>query len=749
MKIIIVIVILTFSVLFVSGQSKSSILQEVDFVNPLIGTPLKGDGGTLPGVGPPYAMTNFTAQTRQNKMNAMPYVYEDSTILGFMGTHQPTVWMGDYGYVSIMPQIGRLMVLPEQRKLNFDHKDEISTPYYYSVIMNTADHGKKIKAELAAKSRCGIMKFTFPESAESHIIIQGINVNKKLDDDNNKSNKRSKLIGYVYVDRIKNEIRGFNPDRISYNLGPALPNFKGYFIIQFNKPVKSFGTWSGDTVSATSSEQYGSCIGAYISFSTKSNETITVKIATSFISVDQARKNLKNEIPDWDFKKVENNTRNEWQKNLERIKVEGVSKDKKNIFYTALYHCMLFPREFSEYGKYYSAFDDKIHNGISYNDYSLWDTFRALHPLLMFIQPERVNDMITSMLQMYKEGGWLPMWPNPAETNIMIGTHADAVIADAYVKGFRGYDINLAYEAMLKNAMVSPDNDTNRWGFDRAEWVGFEGRIGLSYYHSLGYVPSDKASESVSRTLEYALDDYCIAQVAKGLGKTDDYNRLMNWSQNYRNLYNKETGFMAPKLHDGDWNADTNIGFTEGSPWTYLFCVMQDVPDMIKMMGGKEKFAARLDQNFSDNHYKHDNEPGHHYIYLYDYCGQPWKTQELVRKYTSNNYLNRVDGLNGNDDCGQMSAWYIFSVMGLYPVTPSSGLYAIGAPQFRKISIDFKVNNKLRKLEIIAQNLSEENKYIQSMTLNGIPLNRYFINHSEIVNGGKLVFVMGDKPLKY
>jgi predicted alpha-1,2-mannosidase len=272
---------------------------------------------------------------------------------------------------------------------------------------------------------------------------------------------------------------------------------------------------------------------------------LIVKIATSFISLDQARENLSREIPDWDFGKVVQQTRCKWQENLERIKIDGVTEDQRAIFYTAMYHTMLFPRELSEYGKYYSAADDQVHNGVSYNDYSLWDTFRALHPLFIFTQPERVNDMVTSMLQMYKQGGWLPMWPNPAETNIMIGTHADAVIADAYVKGFRGYDLNLAYEAMRKNAMVPPDHDTKSWGYDRQEWSGFEGRTGLSYYHSLGYVPSDKTAESVSRTLEYALDDYCIAQVAKGLNKTADYNRLIKWSENYKNLYNEKTGLYG------------------------------------------------------------------------------------------------------------------------------------------------------------------------------------------------------------
>lgn len=714
-------------------------------MNPLIGTPAAGKGGTMPSVGPPYAMTNFTAQTRANKMKAMPYVYEDTTIRGVIATHQPTVWMGDYGYVSIMPQVGKLAVQPQQRQMKFTHRDEVSTAAYYSVKMNN-QQGASIKAEVAATARCGIMKFTYPASAQSHLIIHGINVNPEEDDKQNRSNKRSKLRGYVYIDKVNNQISGYNPDRTAYNLGPELPNFKGYFIIRFDKAIIDYGTWSEDTISKGSVSQYGKNIGGYISFATKKNEVVTVKIATSFISLKQAKQNLDNEIPEWDFDRVVQDTRSKWQKNLERIKIDGVTDDQKAIFYTAMYHTMLFPREFSEYGKYYSAFDDKIHKGVSYNDYSLWDTFRALHPLLIFTQPGRVNDMITSMLQMYKEGGWLPMWPNPAETNIMIGTHADAVIADAYVKSFRGYDVNLAYSAMRKNAMIPPDSDTGRLGGDRDEWLGFEGRIGLTYYHNLGYVPSDKAKESVSRTLEYALDDYCIAQVAKSLGKRNDYDELIKWSENYKNLYNKETGFMTPRKRDGQWGGDMKFSFTEGSPWTYLFCVMQDVPGMIKMMGGNEKFAAKLDQNFIEGHYSHNNEPGHHYVYLYNYCGQPWKTQELVRQQTRNNYFNRPQGINGNDDCGQMSAWYIFSVMGFYPVTPASGIYAIGAPQFPKVIITINIDPQPKTLEIIANNISEANKYVQSVTFNGKVLSDFFISHNELIKGGKLVFLMTDKP---
>ena len=754
-KIFFLTVVLYCAIAGCTKQNPDVSKQEIDYVNPLIGTPFAGfnkdleGGGTMPCVGTPFAMTNFVAQTCENRIGRMLYVYEDSTIIGFTATHQPTVWMGDYGYVSVMPQIGKLKVLPEERATTYSHSDEVSKPHYYSVVLNAG--GEKIKGEITAASRCGIFRFTFPQSDESHLIIQGINLNPKFTNFNNDYTERlKKLSGYVKIDKEKGEITGYNPDRMSSSIGPELPNFKGYFIIQFDKPFDDFGTWDGlktANIKSMNNEGYGTRMGAYISFRTKKNEEVKVKVATSFISLEQARKNMNLEIPDWDFSKVENNTRDVWQKNLSRIQVEGVSEDQKSIFYTALFHTMLFPREFSEYGRYYSAFDDQVHEGVSYNDYSLWDTFRSLHPLLQFTQPERVSPMVQSLLQMYKEGGWLPKWPNPSYTNIMIGTHADAVIADAYINGFRDYDIKLAYEAIRKDGTVPPDGDqTKLWG-DRDPWTSYEARGGLSYYHSLGYVPADKTKESVSRTVEFGIDDYCIAQMAKNLGKTEDYNRFMASGKNYKNLFNQGTGFLAPRLSNGDWCPDPSAGFTEGTKWTYLFGALHDPMGMIKLFGGSKAFASKLEENFDNNHYRHDNEPGHHYIYLFNYCEKPWKTQELIRKHTSvENFRNQALGINGNDDCGQMSAWYIFGVMGFYPVVPASGVYAIGVPQFPKVIVNYSVGGESRKLEIVANNLSAENKYIQKVTLDGKPIESPSISYKDLISGNKLVFEMDSKP---
>ncbi|HVU53905.1 MAG TPA: GH92 family glycosyl hydrolase [Puia sp.] len=727
---------------------KRSAPREVDYVNPLIGTASTGmergagGGGTMPCVGAPFAMTNFVAQTSENRMGRMIYTYEDTAVMGFTATHQPTVWMGDYGYVSVMPQTGPLKVLPKQRALTFHHKDEVAKPYYYATTLITPD-AKKIRAEIAAASRCAIFQFSFSQTDSARLIIQGINLDTAIANGINDIQARvRKLKGYIRIDPERNEITGYNPDRMSAQLGPDLPNFKGYFIIQLDRPIRSYGAWDKGAVYPSALEQYGTQMGAYVNFNVKKNEPVKVRVATSFISIDQARENLSHEIPGWDLRERVATTRELWQKGLSRIKIDGASAAQKTLFYTALFHCMLFPREFSEYGKYYSAFDDQVHEGVSYNDYSLWDTFRALHPLLILIQPERVDPMINALLQMYKEGGWMPMWPNPTYTNIMIGTHADAVIADAWVKGFRGFDPAVAYEAMRKDAMTPPDCDTRkRWG-DRDRWTSFEGRGGLSYYHSLGYIPVDKVNESVSRTIEYSFDDFCVGMMAKDLGKTEDYKRLVEWSKNYRNLYNEKTGFMAPRLYDGSWSRKPNEGFTEGGPWDYLFGALHDIPGMIALMGGAEPFSKRLDENFKKGYYRLDNEPGQHYSYLYNYCGQPWKTQELVRKYVLTDYGNQPNGINGNDDCGQMSAWYIFSVMGFYPVTPGIPGYSIGSPLFRHVKIDLG-NNKTFEIEV--KNSSEENRYIQSAMLNGRMLNKPWIDHEDIKNGGVLIFEMGAK----
>ena len=758
----------------------------VQYVNPLIGTPFKGDAGTFPAVNPPFAMTNFMPVTDENSIGMTPYHYERTSNIGFIASHQPAVWMGDYGFITLWPSVGKVKISPEDRKLSFSHRDEISEPDLYQVKMFPKDSSYSVTAKLSATSHCGLFEFNVSRDDTMNIVVEASRVkgfsyvsrkifrepyNHEVD------SLRSKFHGFVKVDPEHHEIYGYNPERHGVILGPDLPGFKGYFVIRFERSFDDYGVWQDSALTRNAEEMTGHWVGAFAGFNVSGLEKIRAKIGTSFISVEQARQNLEKEIPGWDMDQVISSTHEAWQKALAHIVIEG-TRDQKSVFYTAMYHAMLYPREFSEYGRYYSAFDDSVHNGVSYNDYSLWDTFRAEHPLLLFIAPDRVPDMITSLLQMYKEGGWMPKWPNPTYSNIMIGTHADAVIADAMVKGVKGFDRELAWQAVRKDAFTPPPGDTgnvnyvpspwtevipswlpkgagNPW-FDRAPWHGYEGRGGLTWYKVKGYVPCDMTNESVSRTLEFAYDDYCAAQVARAVNKTAEYDTLMDRSRNFVNLYRDSTGFMEPKLSDGSWLGHSAIqdvriapeylqAFTEGSPWTYLFCAMQDVPGLIDIMGGPEKFVSRLDENFNGGHYVHQNEPGHHYPYLYDYAGYPWKTQERVRQYTLSQYKNAPDGLDGNDDCGQMSAWYIFSAMGFYPVCPGSDQYAIGSPLFSETRIALP-NGKIFTIRV--QNASDENKYIQEMRLNGKPWKSYFISHGDILKGGTMIFVMGNEPAK-
>ena len=509
-----------------------------DYINPLIGTARAGNGGTLPGVTMPFGMTQFAPMTNQNRIGRMPYYYDEKSIVGFIATHQQTVWMGDYGQLSIMPQIGKLEPDFEKRKYSFSHVNEISKAYYYAVELETSQN-KVIKTEIGADKRCGFFRFTFPKNESPRLIIDATRDNR--------------YDGSIQIDALRNEITGYNTDIFSGHLGPKLKNFKGYFVIRVSQPIVDYGVYYNDTIVPNVNFVKHKVAGAYIEFG-KSAQVLEVQIGTSFISVKQARENLSKEINNKSFEQVVQHLKNVWNKELSVVELKTDSYDEKVTYYTAMYHSLLYPREFSEYGKYYSAFDDKIHKGISYNDYSLWDTYRALHPLFILINKERVGPMITSLLQMYKEGGWLPKWPNPTYTNIMIATHADAVIADAYVKGIRNFNVKLAYKAMWKNAFVPPPGDTGNvnyvkspWGkydkplkmgagnpwWDRADWHGYEARAGLTWYKKLGYVPSDMTRESVSNTIESSYNDFCIAQVAQALNKKDDYNIMMQRSKNH------------------------------------------------------------------------------------------------------------------------------------------------------------------------------------------------------------------------
>jgi predicted alpha-1,2-mannosidase len=704
----------------------------VQWVNPYIGTgsgPI-GYGGTMPFVTPPFGMTDWTPQTRQNKLSVVSYKYEDTTISGFMGTHQPAIWMGDYGYVTLMPQIGALRTTPDDRKLAFTHADEITHPDYYSVWMTSPDQ-KRIRAEMTATERCAYLRFTFPANELARVLIEA---------------SRPNIAGAAQIDATTHEITGYNPDRIDRNLGPfSLPNFKGYFVVQFRTPfttAKNYG--------ANANEAHG----AYAEFA--HGGTIELRIATSFISIEQARENLRHEIPDWNFEATREKLHATWNEKLSRINVEGANDDQRPILYTALYHAMLYPRVFSEYGRYYSAFDDKIHSGESYTAYSIWDTFRAENSFLTLLAPERIPGIIQALLQNYKEGGWMPKWPNPSYTNIMIATHADSLVAEAMVKGFKGFDYSTAWDAVYKDAMTPPDGDTTHRWRDREPHTPYEARAGLTYYKQLGYIPTDKTDEAASSTLEDSYDDWCVAQVARILGKQKDYDFFLHRSLNYKNLFNPAIGMMQGKTSTGAWaplgnNHDSgknrsDSGWTEGNTWVYTWSPLHDIPGVLALMGGRDNYNTKLDEHFSGHHNQHSNEPSHHYGYLYDFSGQSWKTQAKVREIANAEYANAPSGIDGDDDCGQMSAWYIFTAFGFYPVNPASAEYMLGSPLFTRMSLRL-ANDKT--FTVIANNNSATNLYIQSATLNGTPLTKPVLTWDQIQQGATLELTMGPQPSKW
>ncbi len=644
----------------------------VSMVNPLIGTQRStiGYGGTMPFVAPPFAMTDWTPQTRQNKISGVSYNYDDPKITGFMGTHQPAIWMGDYGFITLMPQIGELRLLPAERGLAFQHSDETSRPDYYSVWMTTA-RGERIHAEMTASDRCALMRFTFPKGMRSRMLVD---------------TARAGFDGHAALNREAGEITGDNPQRMDSHLGPfALPHFRGYFVVQFEQALTG-GAVYGDAPGAK--EQHG----AYAEFAA---DTVLVRVSTSFLSVEQARQNLRREIPDWNFDRVRGTLHDAWQEKLGRLSIRGsdARSSRPGCTPRSITRCCI-RASFQSMATTTAHTTIRCMQETSYTSFSIWDTFRAENSLLTLVAPERVDGMINALLQDYKEGGWMPKWPNPSYTNIMIATHADSLVAEAVRKGFHGFDRDTAWAAVYKDAMTPPDGDTSRRWLDREPHTPYEARAGLTYYKQLGYIPVDKTDEASSSTLEDSYDDWCVAQIAKAFGRSKDYVFFLRRSLNDRNLYNPAYGLMNGRRSDGSWapiGSDrdspanrSESGWTEGSAWVYTWAPLHDQAGLLQLMGGADKYAAKLDQHFAGGHNVHSNEPSHHYGYLYDFAGQPWKTQAKVREIAAREYGFGPGGLDGDDDCGQMSAWLLFTAFGFYPVNPASGEYMIGSPLYRR-----------------------------------------------------------------
>ncbi|WP_220795018.1 GH92 family glycosyl hydrolase [Gluconacetobacter sacchari] len=695
----------------------------VDLVHPLIGTgggPI-GYGRTMPVVTPPFGMTGWVAQTRQSGHPGLSYYHKDRSISGFVGTHQAALWMGDYGEVVIMPESGAARSGVAERALPFSHRDEVARPDYYRVVMGP--EGRAIRAEMTAAAHAALFRFTFPAGAARRVMVEA---------------SRPGYAGGVRVDEAKGEITGYDPRRSDADLGPLkLPQFRGYFVVQFSRPARmSVYPAMPPPDGATDRER-----GAFATFD-PGTDAVEVRVGTSFISVEQARENLRREIPGWDFEAVRRTLHDAWQEKLGRIAVEGLDDAQRHIFYTALYHALLYPRSLSEYGRYYGAFDDRVHEGASYTDFATWDIFRAEFSLLTLVAPERVGGMIQALLQDYRQGGWMPKWPNPSYTNIMIGTHADSLVAEAIGKGFAGFDRSLAWEAVRKDATVPPDGDaTNDWR-DRKPGTPYEARGGLGHALRLGYIPADRTAEAASSTLDDAYDDWCVAQVAKAVGRRTEYEHFLRRSMDYRTLFNPATGFMQARKLDGSW-AGPDAGWTEGGKWVYTFDVLHDVGGLIGLMGGRAALAARLDRYFDGNYDWHSNEPSHHVPYLYDFVGQPWKTQARVREIMRTEYADTVSGLDGDDDCGQMSAWYVFSALGFYPVNPASGVYMIGSPLVSRARLRMADG---AVFTVVADRNGADDPYIRSAMLGGAPLPVPMLTYQDMMAARTLHLVMAARP---
>ncbi len=715
-----------------------------NFVNPLMGTDSEfalSNGNTYPAIALPWGMNFWTAQT--GKMgDGWCYSYDAKKILGFKQTHQPSPWINDYAAFSIMPVTGKLVFDQEERASWFSHKAEIANPHYYSVYLADYD----IVTEFTPTDRAVYFSFTFPENDSSYILIDGFNNGSKVQI----IPGERKIVGYC-----------------RNNHGGVPANFHNYFIAVFDKEFEITHTWNDSILSKNNKTEEAEHVGAIVGFKTKKGEKVNVKIASSFISPEQAELNLKREIGDKNFETIKSEAKAIWNKELSKIKVEGGTTDQVKTFYSCLYRTLLFPRKFYEIDKddkimHYSPYNGIVLPGYMYTDNGFWDTFRAVFPFFTLMYPELNSQIMQSLVNTYKESGWLPEWASPGHRSCMIGSNSTSLIADSYLKGIRGYDVDALYEAIIKNTK----------GFHPE--INSVGRFGAEYYNELGYIPYDvKVNENTARTLEYAYADFCIWKLAKELKQPKKEIELFaKRAQNYRNVYDAETGWMRGRNKDGAFQSPFNPlkwgdAFTEGNSLHYTWSVFHDIEGLIALMGGDKKFVEKLDTIFSMppdfdcsyygfpiheiremqimnmGNYAHGNQPVQHMIYLYNYAGTPWKTQKWTRKVMDNLYTPEADGYCGDEDNGQTSAWYVFSAMGFYPVCPGTNQYVIGSPLFDKVSL--KLENG-KTFEIKANNNAKENVYINNAQLHGKELNRNYITHSEILKGGLLEFNMLNKP---
>jgi len=718
----------------------AAVQEPVEYVNTLVGSQSNfqlSTGNTYPAIAMPWGMNFWVPQTGKNG-DGWQYTYDSTHIRGFKQTHQPSPWINDYGQFSLMPTVGKPLFDENKRASWFSHKAEVAKPYYYQVYLADYD----VLAEVAPTERSAILRFTFPETSEANIVVDAFDKGSEV---TIMPDQRC-IIGYT-----------------TRNSSGVPDNFKNYFVIEFDKPITAYYTVDDSVIIQGQRHMTSNHAGAIVSFKTRRGEQINARVASSFISTEQALLNLQ-ELSNDNFETIKEKSRQRWNEVLGRIEVEDNNVDHLRTFYSCLYRSVLFPRSFYEIGAdgkpvHYSPYNGKVLPGRMFTDTGFWDTFRCLFPLVDLMYPTMGTWMQEGLVNAYLESGFLPEWASPGHRECMVGNNSASIVADAYLKGLRGYDINKLWEAVVHGAnAVHPK-------------VSSTGRVGWEYYNKLGYVPYDvKIRENVARTLEYAYDDWCIYRLGKALGKPDrEIKVYAQRAMNYRNVFDPETKLMRGKLQDGTFQTPFSPlkwgdAFTEGNSLHYTWSVFHDPQGLINLMGGKQVFCQMLDSVFAippifdDSYYgftiheiremqimnmgnyAHGNQPIQHMIYLYNYAGQPWKAQYWIRQVMDRLYSSAPDGYCGDEDNGQTSAWYVFSALGFYPVCPGSNQYVMGTPYFDKMTLHLE-NGKT-----VTMTSEGEGCYIQSMTLDGKKYTRNYLDHERLIKGGDIRFVMGTTP---
>ncbi len=725
----------------VACTSRENTFSPVDYVNPLMGTESTyafSHGNTYPAVAVPWGMNFWSPQTGENRSGWM-YMYTDSLMRGFRQTHQPSPWINDYGTFSLMPLAGELEVNHQNRTAPFSHQQEKATPYSYQVTFANG-----MKTELSATSRGAVFEVAFPEEKEQYIVLDAYDGGSSLT-----------------IDRQNRRVTGYAKN----NHGGVPDNFANYFLVEFSHPVASCGVYDGESLTPDKEQVTANYSCAYLRFEVPAGEKLTIRTASSFISPEQAQINFVREVQDKTLAQVKNDARRQWNTYLGRVEADGGSDEQLRTFYSCLYRTLLFPREFFEYNAeekpvYYSPYDGQVHDGYMYTDNGFWDTFRAVHPFFTLLYPEVSERVTQSLLNAYNESGFMPEWASPGHRGCMIGNNSISLLTDAWMKGIRTVDPARALEAMIHQTEA------------RHEKTSSVGRDGFQYYDSLGYVPYPEVSEATAKTLEYAYADWCLARFAEATGQKEVAEKYYQRAQNYRNLYYAEHGFMWAKDAKGNWRdrfdaTEWGGPFTEGSSWHWTWSVFHDPEGLSDLMGGHEPMVARLDSMFvapntfnygtygfviheiaemvalDMGQYAHGNQPIQHGIYLYDYVGQPWKTQYHIREVMDKLYNSGSKGYCGDEDNGQTSAWYVFSAMGFYPVCPGMPEYAVGSPLFDKTTLHLPDG---KTFVITAEGNSPTHPYIGSATLNGQEFTRNYLTHEEIRNGGEWRLTMDSIP---